>query len=64
MPDETRERRPLPSPDDGTLLPFLPMLYVAWADGDLEPEEIRAICGRLMASQGPDSLTTAADLRR
>ncbi|MDA8019852.1 MAG: acyl-CoA dehydrogenase family protein [Thermoanaerobaculia bacterium] len=33
--------------DDPQLLPFLPMLYVAWADGELDPEEIRAICGEL-----------------
>lgn len=34
------ERTPL---DDPQLLPFLPMLYVAWADGELDPDEIRAI---------------------
>jgi len=32
---------------DPALLPFLPMLYVAWADGDLSPEEMTAICRRL-----------------
>jgi len=30
------------------------MLYVAWADGDLAPEEIRAICRRLEATQDID----------
>ena len=35
-------------------LPFLPMLYVAWADGDLTPQEIRAICSRLEATPGVD----------
>ena len=33
--------------DDPDLVLFLPMLYVAWADGELDPEEIRAICGDL-----------------
>lgn len=33
--------------DDPQILPFLPMLYVAWADGDLDPEEIGAIRGDL-----------------
>lgn len=38
MSDATRT--PL---DDPQLLPFLPMLYVAWADGELDADEIRAI---------------------
>ena len=38
MSDATRT--PL---DDPKLLPFLPMLYVAWADGELDADEIRAI---------------------
>lgn len=33
--------------DDPTVLPFLPMLYVAWADGDLSREEMDEICRRL-----------------
>jgi acyl-CoA oxidase len=33
-----------PSLDDPRLLPFLPMLYVAWADDDLDASEIAAIC--------------------
>ena len=33
---------PLP-PDDPRLLPFLPMIYVAWADGDLSSDELVAI---------------------
>lgn len=37
---------PLPL-DDPSLLPFLPMLYVAWSDGDLSSEEIHEICERL-----------------
>ncbi|NHZ73473.1 MAG: acyl-CoA oxidase [Nitrospirae bacterium] len=41
-------------PDAPELLPYLPMLYVAWADGDLEPVEIRAICSRLGTTEGMD----------
>ncbi len=40
-----------PSLDDPALLPYLPMLYVAWADGDLEPDEIRSICRTLTEAQ-------------
>lgn len=39
--------RPRPPLDDPRLLPFLPMLYVAWADGDLSHEESLEICDRL-----------------
>lgn len=35
-------------------MPFLPMLYVAWADGDLTSSEIRAISSRLDATEGLD----------
>ena len=41
-------------PDVPALLPYLPMLYVAWADGELEPVEIRAICTRLGTTEGMD----------
>jgi acyl-CoA oxidase len=41
-------RTPLPLPDaDRALLPFLPLLYVAWADGNLEAREISAARARL-----------------
>ena len=30
------------------LLPLLPLLYVAWSDGNLDLEELRAICSRLL----------------
>lgn len=33
--------------DDARLLPYLPMLYVAWSDGDLLAEEIAGICPQL-----------------
>lgn len=33
-----------PALDDPRLRPFLPMLYVAWADGDLADEEMAALC--------------------
>ena len=40
-----------PPPDalfeDPALLPFLPMVYVAWADGDLSASEIEEISSRL-----------------
>lgn len=46
-----------PSPDleDPRLLPFLPLLYVAWADGSLDEEEmgsIRARCQAGLAASG------------
>lgn len=45
-----------PSPhrnlEDPRLLPFLPLLYLAWADGDLAPEEIREISRQLEAQDG------------
>jgi acyl-CoA oxidase len=34
--------------DRSALLPFLPLLYVAWSDGNLELAELRAICGRVL----------------
>lgn len=33
--------------DDPRLLPYLPLLYVAWADGDLTEPEMGTICGEL-----------------
>jgi acyl-CoA oxidase len=30
------------------LLPFLPLLYVAWSDGSMELAELRAICTRVV----------------
>lgn len=80
MTEETPPRptaeRDLRVPDSPELLPYLPMIYVAWADGDLQPAEIRAICSRLEATEGldakcrellddwldPDRPPTAADL--
>lgn len=35
-----------PSLDDSRLLPFLPLIYIAWADGELSDEEIRAVRDR------------------
>src|SRR6185436_18616364 len=35
------------------LLAFLPIVYVAWADGDLEPAEIEEIRARLAATELP-----------
>ena len=50
---------PTPAPrtaglDDPRLLPFLPLVYVAWADGDLTPEEIGGICARVRTQDGID----------
>lgn len=39
---------------DPRLVPFLPMIYLAWADGDLTPEEIDRICGRMDEVEGID----------
>lgn len=33
--------------EDPQLRPFLPLLWVAWADGDLEPDELRALADRV-----------------
>ncbi len=33
--------------EDTRLAPFLPMVYVAWADGDLDPGEMNMICGEI-----------------
>jgi acyl-CoA oxidase len=42
------EPAPLPWPrNDPELLPFLPMVYVAWADGVLSREEMTSICDGL-----------------
>ena len=30
------------------LLPFLPLLYVAWSDGSMDLAELRSICGRVV----------------
>jgi len=35
--------------DDPTLTAFLPMIYVAWADGDLGDDEVSAICSQMSA---------------
>jgi len=45
----TTPDRPL---DDPRIQPFLPMLYVAWADGDLEAGEIRDLCHRVSSVSG------------
>src|SRR5262245_58259220 len=52
-PDDPLGTEPasLSSPlEDPALLPFLPLLYVAWADGSLEPEELRLIGDRIGAA--------------
>ncbi len=63
--------------DDPRLSAFFPLLYVAWADGDLSPEEVGAICTRVSATEGlergcrdhlggwldPENPPSAVDLR-
>jgi len=39
---------------DPSLRPFLPMLYVAWADGELTDAEIGSLCSRLNEMDGID----------
>jgi acyl-CoA oxidase len=34
--------------EKSALLPFLPLLYVAWSDGNMDLSELRAICGRVL----------------
>jgi hypothetical protein len=41
------DERPPALFEDPDLLAFLPLLYVAWADGELEPGEIRALHARI-----------------
>ncbi|MEZ4383866.1 MAG: acyl-CoA dehydrogenase [Nannocystaceae bacterium] len=62
------ERTPL---DDPKFLPFLPMLYVAWADSELDAEEINAIREAMPASArcldpwlDPDDPPSAAEMGR
>ena len=38
--------------EDPDLLAFLPLLYVAWADGELEADEIRALHSRIEGATG------------
>lgn len=49
----TERSKPRPLPEDSRLRAFLPLLYVAWADSELEGDEIRAVCGRIQA-EAPD----------
>ncbi len=40
---------------DPRMLAFLPAVYVAWADGELTPEEVAGICRRIDSAPGLDS---------
>ena len=51
-PNLPKDAKTLTNPD---LIGFLPMIYVAWADGDLAPDEVRAICARVMEAMGADA---------
>lgn len=57
-PPSEDKRRPVA--EDPRLLAYLPMLYVAWADGDLSADEIESICTKVTAAL--DSETTCRDL--
>jgi len=48
-----------PSLDAPELLPFVPMVYVAWANGDLSPEEIGSIRSRIAGEPLLRSLKSA-----
>lgn len=52
----TRRGDPVPYPfaDEPLSLAFAPLLYVAWADGDLTPEEVEALCSRVRDVTGLD----------
>jgi len=54
-PGGVRPAEGFPGPDDRPLLPFLPMVYVAWADGELTSDEIAAISARVEAVPGLDA---------
>ena len=53
-PSGGRAAAGFPGPADRPLLPFLPLVYVAWADGELTGEEIAAISARVEAVEGLD----------
>ena len=46
MPDRSPRTALL---EDPQLRPFLPLLWVAWSDGDLEADELRAVADRMAA---------------
>src|SRR6185295_10695363 len=58
--DEPPAAEPEQISDDPALLPFLPLLYVAWADGSLEPEELRLIGDRIGTASELTSTVRAA----
>jgi len=49
----------LSPPKDPAALPFLPLIYVAWVDGDLNPDEIDAVRSRIVETPSirPDTRT-------
>lgn len=40
--------------DDERIRPFLPLIYVAWSDGELTPDEIKGICSVVALYPGID----------
>ena len=45
---------PRPPIADPRLLPYLPFIYLAWADGELHPGEVVSICAEFDAVEGID----------
>jgi acyl-CoA oxidase len=78
MADSTSARRSTEVFDDPRLRAFLPMLYVAWADGDLTAQEMDALsetlteggelesglCGELSRWLDPEAPPSAEELHR
>ncbi len=59
--DHNRKHRSIVRPmsllatlEDPRLLPLLPAIYVAWADGELSAEEMKALCARVDDVEGID----------
>lgn len=46
---------PLQVADKGSLQPFLPMIYIAWAGGELSPKELRALRSKLESLENLDT---------
>jgi len=40
--------------DDARLGPFLPLIYIAWSDGDLTMDEVEGICKTIERHPGVD----------
>ena len=54
MTQQTTTSTLVSSLDDERLQPFLPLVYAAWADGELTAEEISGICTAIAVYPGID----------